>query len=78
MRECPVKAMPKNVSALKDRMMMTGRSVVLAGAVNLVADVDADRAPPDLSRVIERPRGGLVNVLLAAIPSVKVLPHTAR
>ena len=55
-----------------------GPVVFLAGAVELVADIDADRAPPDFACVIEGALGGVVDALLVAVPAVEVLLHTSR
>ena len=49
--------------------------VFLAGAVEFIANVDADGAPPDLTRVIEGAVGDIVDFLFVAVPAVEVLLH---
>ena len=53
-----------------------GSIVLLAGAIELVADIDADGAPPDFARVIEGAIGAGVDPLLAAVPTIEVFQHT--
>ncbi len=50
--------------------------VFFAGAVEFVADVDANGAPPDFSCMIEGPGGGIINVLFVPVPAVEILLHT--
>lgn len=50
--------------------------MLVAGAIDLVADIDADATPPDLAGMIERPRHGGVERLLVFIPAVEVFADT--
>ena len=50
--------------------------VLLARAIELVADIDTDRRPPDLARMVKRALTGSVHIFLASIPAVEVFLHT--
>ena len=47
----------------------------LAGSVELIADIDADGALPDLTRVIEVAIGDIIDFLLVSVPAVEILLH---
>jgi hypothetical protein len=49
--------------------------VFFAGAVQLIADIHADCAPPDLARVVEGAVSGIIDFLLVPVPAVEILIH---
>ena len=52
-----------------------GSAVVVTSGVDLVADIDANRTPPNLANVIERPRDTCIDVFLFLVPPIEVLRH---
>src|SRR5205085_1770241 len=77
----PAVARMPNKRDAKERLSVEGTNdehrpiVSFTGAVELVADVDTDSAPPDLARVIEGPVSVVIDFLFVAVPTIEVFLH---